>query len=193
MCSTAHREFRETYVDLINNSDKISEIRASNKPQKLKYSYNSLNQLNMKANLLSLLFFLIITVSVKAQTVTMYLLELESHTRWEAVDSKWNKLREEWVSSCKAEKSSEKSAQLLLQFESNVKWDAVETNWSKRRNDWVNECNKASSSEQVAKLLLEFEPNIKWSAVDEKWKTRRSDWVNELNTMAKGLNTKGSR
>ncbi|MBL7766712.1 MAG: hypothetical protein JNJ58_11490 [Chitinophagaceae bacterium] len=137
----------------------------------------------MKPNFLLLLLFLMAGLGTQAQSPSMYLLELENHTRWEAVDTKWKDLRNEWVAQCKLKNTPENSAQLLLQFESNVKWEAVEANWKNRRNDWVSECKQVQSNGQFIKLLLAFESNIKWSAVDESWKTRRSAWINELNAM----------
>src|SRR5690606_7496345 len=102
-----------------------------------------------------LFFFLTGVFTSQAQKVSMYILELESHTKWEAVEKNWNSVRNQWVTNCKAENTPQKSAQLLLQFESNIKWEAVEKAWSTRRSAWVKECNKASSNGQVAKLLIE--------------------------------------
>lgn len=135
----------------------------------------------MKTNLFILFFFLSGFLTIHAQNVSMYILELESHTKWESVDIAWNDLRSKWVENCKDENTPQESAKLLSKFESNVKWEAVEKNWTSRRSTWVKECKKASSNRQVAKLLLEFESNIKWSAVHEKWKTRRTEWISELN------------
>lgn len=142
----------------------------------------------MKTNFFILVLMVLGGFSAKAQSVPMYLLELESHTKWDAVDAKWNSIRTQWVANIKTEKSTQKIAQLLLQFESYVKWKAVEVNWSSRRNAWVNECSLANSIGKVVKLLIEFESNLKWSAVDEKWKTRRTAWVNELDAIYQTVN-----
>lgn len=157
-----------------------SQIQNGNRMIRMKTNHFS-NK--MKPVLLVLLFLLAAAFSAGAQSVSLYLLELESHTKWEAVDTKWNSARSQWVSNCKIENTPEKTAQLLLQFESNVKWEAVDADWAARRNVWVNECNNAHATGQVVKLLLEFESNIKWSAVDENWKTRRQGWINELNAI----------
>lgn len=100
----------------------------------------------------------------KAQNVSRYLLELETYTKWDAVDNKWSGIRNDWVSNCNSDNSPERSAYLLLVFESHVKWSAVEENWKVRRDSWVAECNKATTNTQVARLLLDLEANIKWKA-----------------------------
>jgi hypothetical protein len=117
---------------------------------------------------------------VKAQGVSAYILELESHTKWSAVDAGWTALRNNWVADCKAVNRAAQSASLLLTFESHVKWEAVEEKWKIRRSSWVLECKSAVTNAQVSKLLRELEANIKWSAVDDTWKNRRDAWINEL-------------
>lgn len=134
---------------------------------------------------LSILFLLLAsTLPLHAQNVSKYILELETHTKWDAVDSRWNSVRNQWVSDCNLDNIPENSARLLLQFESYLKWEAVDQSWSSRRNAWIEEGQAALVNASVARLLLELESNIKWAAVDDSWKQRRDGWVSELKRIA---------
>lgn len=128
-----------------------------------------------------LLVSVLLFSSVKAQNVSLYTLELECYTLWNAVDGKWKDVREQWVTLCKNENSVEQSGKLLLAFESYIVWAAVENNWKARRNGWIAEVKAAITFPQLAKLLVELESNIKWAAVDTRWKDRRENWIADLN------------
>jgi hypothetical protein len=105
------------------------------------------------------------------------LVELESHIKWEAVDSDWKGMRESWVEKTTGCADAACVAQQMATLEEHVKWEAVDPAWKKRRDAWVEECKNAKSDAQVSTLMLEFEQNVGWKAVDEKWKDGRDAWI----------------
>ena len=133
----------------------------------------------MKSLFLALTVALTFTM-VGAQNVSSYILELETNTKWDAVEETWKSQRTNWVSNVKSNNKPKVNADLLLLFESNLKWSSVEEGWKPKRDKWVKNCEKATSHSQVAVLLVELESNMKWTSVDEKWKKRREAWIKEL-------------
>ncbi|HMR90419.1 MAG TPA: hypothetical protein PKD51_19795, partial [Saprospiraceae bacterium] len=139
---------------------------------------NQINYFNMK---LFLVFLMAVSFSlVNGQKVASHLLELESNTKWDAVDPQWATTRDAWVAKCVDSNSAKANADLLLLFEANIKWEAVEKSWETTRNAWVKNVGKATTNAQLANLLIELEMNIKWTSVETAWKTRREAWVKEL-------------
>lgn len=135
----------------------------------------------LKMKLLIVLVSMAFSVQMmQAQSVSAHILELESYTKWDAVEKEWASVRKDWEAQAKKENTAVISAGLLLSFESHLKWDAVEKTWKKRRDKWVMELERAVTNNQVAALLIELESNIKWTAVDDKWKARREAWIAEL-------------
>jgi len=120
------------------------------------------------------------SVGNQALSISLYILELESNIKWEAVYENWQIVRSEWVAKCQSMNSPAESADLLLRLESNTRWEAVSKNWEKIRDRWVKKCQTVNSNADVAYLLLEFEANVKWTAVYPGWKDRRDAWFKEL-------------
>jgi hypothetical protein len=133
----------------------------------------------MKTRLLFLFLLSFSAMTTNAQ-FSAYLLELESNTKWDAVEENWSGIRDQWVANCKMDNTEKVNGLMLVQFESNLKWTAVEELWKKRRDAWIKDCASVSSHAQLAKLLIELEENIKWTSVETSWKQRRTGWINEL-------------
>jgi hypothetical protein len=116
----------------------------------------------------------------KAGSLGPQLADLESHIKWNAVDSAWKSLRDDWVRETAGCQQAACVAAQLLNLEQHVKWKAVEGSWKTRRPGWINDCRSATTDRDVAKLLLEFETNVGQGAVDDGWKARRESWISEL-------------
>ncbi len=56
------------------------------------------------------LFLMFGMLSMKAQTVATYLMELESNTKWNAVSDQWKTGRDAWVNNCKKAASPKDAA-----------------------------------------------------------------------------------
>lgn len=121
-------------------------------------------------------------------SISLYILELESNIKWEAVYENWQIVRSEWVAKCQSMNSLAESAELLFRLESNTRWEAVSKNWENIRDRWVEKCQTVSSNADVAYLLLEFEANVQWIAVYPGWKDRRDTWIKELKRFITGNN-----
>ena len=116
----------------------------------------------------------------KAGSLGPQLADLESHIKWNAVDSAWKSLRDDWARETTGCNAAACVATQLLKLEQHVKWKAVEGSWKTRRPNWINDCKGATTDRDVARLLLEFETNVGWDAVDAGWKNRRDSWIAEL-------------
>lgn len=123
----------------------------------------------------------LIASGAEAAALGKQLAELESHIKWEAVESAWKNARTDWVrTTAGCDDDPACVAAQLLKLEQNVKWAAVDADWKKRRTGWISDCKEATTEAAVASLLLEFEGNVRWRAVDEGWKARRDNWVAEI-------------
>jgi hypothetical protein len=105
------------------------------------------------------------------------LADLESHIKWEAVDSDWKGMRDSWTEQTNACADPACVARQMAVLEEHVKWEAVAPAWKNERDSWVKECKSAKTEADVRKLILDFEENVGWKAVDGEWKGLRDGWL----------------